>query len=132
MTVAKEDIGVAADAMRTSLKVPLRRVLRAIEVLAWAGFFAFATVFLALRYWLLPNVEQYRGDIVASISRAIDLPVKIGALATDWQGLRFYDLIWPAFMSVLSSTARNRSTAKKPMPHRPTTPAKASTTPTMA
>ncbi len=74
--------------MRTSFKAPLRRLLRVIEVLAWAGFFAFAVIFLALRYWLLPNVEHYRGDIVAAISRSIGLPVKIGALATDWQGLR--------------------------------------------
>ena len=74
--------------MRTSFKIPLRRLLRAIEILAWAGFFAFALIFLSLRYWVLPNVEQYRGDIVAAISRAIGLQVKIGALATDWQGLR--------------------------------------------
>jgi uncharacterized protein (TIGR02099 family) len=74
--------------MRTSFKEPLRRLLRAVEVLAWAGFFAFAVIFLALRYWVLPNVEQYRGEIVAAISQAIGLPVKIGALATDWQGLR--------------------------------------------
>ena len=74
--------------MRTSFKVPLRRLLRAIEILAWAGFFAFALIFLSLRYWVLPNVEQYRGDIVAGISRAIGLQVRIGALATDWQGLR--------------------------------------------
>ena len=90
VTVVKEDIGVATGAMRTPFKVPvpLQRLLRAIEVLAWAGFFAFAVIFLALRYWLLPNVEQYRGDIVAAISRSIGLEVKIGALATDWQGLR--------------------------------------------
>ncbi|MSQ62313.1 MAG: TIGR02099 family protein [Betaproteobacteria bacterium] len=74
--------------MRTSFKAPLRRLLRAVEILAWAGFFGFAVVFLALRYWLLPNVEQYRGEIVAAISRSIGLPVTIGALATDWQGLR--------------------------------------------
>jgi len=74
--------------MRTSFKVPLRRLLRAIEILAWAGFFAFALIFLSLRYWVLPNIEQYRGDIVAAISRAVGLQVKIGALATDWQGLR--------------------------------------------
>ena len=74
--------------MQTSLKAQLRRLLRAMEVLAWAAFFAFAVIFLALRYWLLPNVEQYRGEIVTAISRAIGLPVQIGALATDWQGLR--------------------------------------------
>ena len=74
--------------MRIPFRTPLRNVLRALEILAWAAFFAFATVFLALRYWLLPNVEQYRADIVAAISRSIGLPVKLGALATDWQGLR--------------------------------------------
>jgi len=70
------------------MRTPLRNLLRALEIAAWAAFFAFAIVFLTLRYWLLPNVEQYRGDIVAVISRSIGLPVKIGALATDWQGLR--------------------------------------------
>jgi uncharacterized protein (TIGR02099 family) len=70
--------------MRTSL----RNLLRALEILAWAAFFAFAVVFLALRYWLLPNVERYREDIVTAISRSVGLPVKIGALSTDWQGLR--------------------------------------------
>lgn len=74
--------------MRTTLKAPLRNLVRALEILAWVSFFAFATVFLGLRYWLLPNIEDYRGDIVAKISRAIGLPVKIGAITTDWQGLR--------------------------------------------
>jgi uncharacterized protein (TIGR02099 family) len=74
--------------MRIPAQGPLRNLLRALEILAWAAFFAFAVVFLALRYWLLPNVEHYRADIVAAISHAIGLPVQIGALATDWQGLR--------------------------------------------
>jgi uncharacterized protein (TIGR02099 family) len=70
------------------MRPPVKTLLRVLEVLAWAGFFAFAAMFLTLRYWLLPNVERYREDIVAGISRSIGLPVKIGALATDWQGLR--------------------------------------------
>src|SRR5258706_6591797 len=70
--------------MRTSF----RNLLRALEILAWAAFCAFAVVLLTLRYWLLPNVENYREDIVAAISRSVGLPVKIGALSTDWQGLR--------------------------------------------
>jgi uncharacterized protein (TIGR02099 family) len=70
--------------MRTSV----RNLLRALEILAWAAFFAFAIAFLAVRYWLLPSAERYREDIVAAISRSIGLPVKIGALSTDWQGLR--------------------------------------------
>ncbi len=74
--------------MRTALPIPLRNLLRALEILAWVSFFAFAAVFLGLRYWLLPNIESYRGDIVAKVSRAIGLPVKVGAITTDWQGLR--------------------------------------------
>lgn len=70
------------------MRTPLRNLLRALEILAWAAFIAFALVFLALRYWLMPNVERYRGDIVAAISRSVGLPVQIGALATDWRGLR--------------------------------------------
>ncbi len=74
--------------MRTALKAPLRNLVRALEILAWVSFVAFATVFLGLRYWLLPNIENYRGDIIAKVSRSIGLPVKIGAITTDWQGLR--------------------------------------------
>jgi uncharacterized protein (TIGR02099 family) len=70
--------------MRTSV----RNLLRALEILAWAAFFVSAIGFLAARYWLLPKAESYREDIVAAISRSIGLPVKIGALSTDWQGLR--------------------------------------------
>lgn len=74
--------------MRTTLKAPLRNLLRALEILGWVSFVAFAAVFLGLRYWLLPNIENYRGDIIAKVSRSIGLPVKIGAITTDWQGLR--------------------------------------------
>lgn len=66
----------------------LRLLARGLEILAWTAFFAFAVLFLSLRYWVLPNVERYREDIVAAISRSVGMPVKIGALATDWQGLR--------------------------------------------
>jgi uncharacterized protein (TIGR02099 family) len=76
--------------MQTPLKTVavLRQLARGLEILAWTGFFAFAILFLSLRYWLLPNVENYRDEIVAAISRAVGLPVKVGAFATDWQGLR--------------------------------------------
>lgn len=65
-----------------------RPLLLALEIAAWTAFFLFALTFLALRYWVLPNVERYRGDIVAAISQAIGLPVKIGAIETDWRGFR--------------------------------------------
>jgi len=66
----------------------LKRLLLALELLVWTGFFAFALAFIALRYWVLPNIESQRENIVAAISKAIGLPVKIGALETDWAGLR--------------------------------------------
>ena len=70
------------------MPVPAKTLLRVLEVLAWAAFFAFAIIFLSLRYWVLPRVEHYREDLVSVISSSVGLPVKIGAIGTDWQGLR--------------------------------------------
>jgi len=63
-------------------------LLRALEALAWTVFFAFAAVFLALRFWLLPQVERYRVEVEAALTRAVGLPVRIGGLQADWDGLR--------------------------------------------
>src|SRR5439155_16781397 len=43
---------------------------------------------LALRFWLLPDIERYRGDIVAAIERSVGLPIKIGGIEAGWLGLR--------------------------------------------
>jgi len=64
-----------------------RSALRVLEWLAWGAFFAFAAVFLALRFWLLPQVERYRDEVVAALTRAAGLPVQIGALSAEWDGL---------------------------------------------
>ncbi len=66
----------------------MRHLWRAIEFLAWAAFFAFAALLLALRFWILPDIERYRDDIVAAASRSIGAPVKIGAIEAGWLGLR--------------------------------------------
>ena len=65
-----------------------RRLVLAFEVFAWAALLGFATLFLGLRYWLLPNVEEYREQIVAAVSRSIDLPIKVDAIRADWLGFR--------------------------------------------
>ena len=62
-------------------------LLRVLEILAWTAFFAFAAVFLLLRFWLLPQVESYQGHVVAALTRAVGLPVTIGTLRADWDGL---------------------------------------------
>ena len=65
-----------------------RLALRTLEVLAWTAFFGFAALFLALRFWLLPQAERYQAEVVAALTRTVGLPVKIGALHADWDGLR--------------------------------------------
>jgi uncharacterized protein (TIGR02099 family) len=66
----------------------MKRLLRAIEVLAWTAFFAFAALALALRLWVLPDIERYRAEIVSGVSAAIGLQVKVGAIDAGWDGLR--------------------------------------------
>ena len=66
----------------------MRRLWRAVELLAWTAFFAFAAMLLALRFWVLPDVERYRPDIVAAATRALGAPVKVGAIEAGWLGLR--------------------------------------------
>lgn len=69
------------------MRIIIKRLLLVLEALAWAVFFAFALTILALRYWVLPDIERWREDIVAELSRTIGLPVRIGAIETDWAGL---------------------------------------------
>ena len=64
------------------------RVLRAAEWLAWGLFFLVALFMLALRYWVLPNVERFRPEIVTAISKGVGLKVTVGAVEADWRGLR--------------------------------------------
>jgi uncharacterized protein (TIGR02099 family) len=66
----------------------MKRAARAIEFAAWTLFFLFAALVLALRFWLLPNIERYREDIVAAVSQATGLPVRVGAIEAGWLGLR--------------------------------------------
>jgi uncharacterized protein (TIGR02099 family) len=83
----------APPSRRARLLAPFVRVgrfvapwLDALEILAWIVFFAAALAFLALRYWLLPNVERYRGDIVAAAAEATGLKISVGAIEPDWSG----------------------------------------------
>src|SRR5437879_13039324 len=65
----------------------MKPLWRAVEALAWIAFFVFATLLLALRFWLLPDIERYRGEIVAAIERSVGLPIKIGGIEAGWLGL---------------------------------------------
>lgn len=51
-------------------------------------YFGFAAVVLALRFWVLPQIEE-RPDLIAqAISRNIGQRVSIGGVDSGWQGLR--------------------------------------------
>lgn len=47
-----------------------------------------ALTIIYLRYWLLPDIEQYHDQITASVSAAIVKPVTIGKIEMDWQGFQ--------------------------------------------
>ncbi len=65
-----------------------RLFLRSVEVLLWSVFFVVAVAFLGLRYWVLPNVERFRDDIVSAVSAAIGRQVSVERISADWRGLR--------------------------------------------
>lgn len=46
----------------------------------------FASAVILLRYWLLPDIEQYHDRITSSMAVAIGNPVTIGKIQGDWQG----------------------------------------------
>jgi uncharacterized protein (TIGR02099 family) len=47
-----------------------------------------AITVLALRYFVLPNIESYREDIAQSVSKTAGQLVTIGRLTADWDGMR--------------------------------------------
>ncbi|MFA6015359.1 MAG: YhdP family protein [Gallionellaceae bacterium] len=46
------------------------------------------SLMLGLRYWILPDIEKYHGEVVVLASRAVNLPVTIGKIQADWRGIR--------------------------------------------
>ncbi|MGB8598370.1 MAG: TIGR02099 family protein, partial [Burkholderiales bacterium] len=61
------------------------------RLLFWAlilGTLLFALLVLGLRYWVLPNIADYRADISAAISRVTGVPSKLGKIEAGWDGLR--------------------------------------------
>ena len=61
------------------------------RAVAWTGVTAAlccAFVVLGLRYWILPNIESYRDDIAAAVSKAAKVRITIGRISADWEGIR--------------------------------------------
>ena len=65
-------------------------LMRAVRLLIWGGvigWLLFATLVLGLRYAVLPKIADYREEIEVAVTRAVGLPVHIGALEARWRGL---------------------------------------------
>jgi uncharacterized protein (TIGR02099 family) len=50
-------------------------------------FFAAAALILGLRYLVLPEIDNHRGELEQVVSQSIGLKVTIREIAADWQGL---------------------------------------------
>ncbi len=48
----------------------------------------FSILLLSLRYWLLPDIEQYRENIASAISNTSGQRVTIGKIGANWDGFR--------------------------------------------
>ena len=66
----------------------LATLLRALLWTATVAYFAFALLLMALRYAILPQIENYRSDIEQMIGGAINRPVGIRKIEAHWAGLR--------------------------------------------
>ena len=69
---------------------PVRRLLHFVGYVLLIGYFGFAAVLLALRFWILPYVEAHPALIAQAISRNIGQRVSIGSVDSGWQRLRPY------------------------------------------
>ncbi|MBI5911583.1 MAG: TIGR02099 family protein [Betaproteobacteria bacterium] len=79
------ELGVAP--ARRSL---VRRLLRIAGIAALVVYFGFAAVVLALRFWILPQIEEHPQAVAEVISRGIGQRVSIGSVDSGWQRLRPY------------------------------------------
>ena len=61
-------------------------VYRAITWAVLACAFVFALTIVAVRYWVLPNMENYREPIARELSEAIKQRITIGRLDGRWSG----------------------------------------------
>ncbi len=67
------------------------------------------TIVLALKYFVLPNVESYQGDIISRVAAASGMDVSASAIRGGWSGFRPYiELENVVFREPAKSTARDR------------------------
>ncbi|HEY1996218.1 YhdP family protein [Paraburkholderia sp.] len=68
--------------------VVLRHTLRVLLVIALVVYFIAASLFLGLRYGVLPRVDSFRPRIEALVSEKIHAQLEIGKLSPHWTGFQ--------------------------------------------
>src|SRR5438093_6180525 len=61
------------------------------RIVGWmllVAYFLFAAALLALRYWILPKVAEYRSDAERYASKVLGSRITIGAMEAGWRGPR--------------------------------------------
>ena len=65
----------------------VRKAWRALAWSFWLIYFGFVLLVLALRYSILPHIENYRGDIERFSSQALGQSISIGRIEASWEGI---------------------------------------------
>lgn len=86
-----QELHAAEESIARRYGMPVLRALRlALRVAGWlllAIFFAFGLMVLALRYWLLPDIDAMRPRIERIASAALNAPVTIVRIEASWRRL---------------------------------------------
>lgn len=69
------------------IKKSLVWLYSATTYLLWAGIILVAAVVLGLRYFVLPNIQEYKDTIAQEVSRAAGQKITIGSIDASWDGM---------------------------------------------
>ncbi len=61
--------------------------IRVLLILGILAYFLIAAGLLAARYWLLPNIDQWRPQIEQAISQAANIDIRFDRIQAQWYGL---------------------------------------------
>jgi uncharacterized protein YhdP len=79
---------VALSALQRWIGLPTLTLYRLLSWAILAAGVAILVLAVALRYWVLPNVGNYREDIEAALTKAAGQRVTIGRISGSWHGFR--------------------------------------------
>lgn len=62
-------------------------LLRLAGKIALFAYFLLGLLFLGVRYWVLPHIDEWRPQIERQLSSTLDTHVSLGPLSAEWKGL---------------------------------------------